>query len=1133
MNFFGGMAASLCNLWSGAIVKRHGRTLLIVLVFLSTIPSSSAFGSQPKQKTIEVSLHHRQNTEMLDREALLLFEMPQNPSGQDLVIYTTRSLVITPLMFSYSDEPKIAHSTPNDLYPENLVIMHVAVGPAFIRGLLEIVRSLFPRVETFQKGNSPTRREILTRADLAPRLLETDDHVVYGLEIHANVTLIDANGQPIDSIKGFSAIREAKKGEWATPGGCRSMSEQVLEAVLGQLAQGLAASKALRLHLRRLSEMRALPAALVTIARFDDTGEVLPNGRLDAGEEGHLLIQVTNHGSGPAYDVAVRVQSDRPQIAISGEGRLGELVPGGRKEVTLRVTGRLDLASAIAKLRIETTEKRGYGAQPVLFELPTARLVPARLEIIDVTLNDRTGRASGDGDGQPANGETIEAVVRVRNAGPGEAGGVAVSMTSRETSAEILEPKVVLPRIAANQVGEARLLFRLPLTLKAGELPLAFRAVEARGEPAGATAKEQSWPVRLRRPAVELAYRLFDGGSPGSSGNHDGQVNNGERIEVVMTPANRGDLPARGVRIAVESEDARLVPHPSSLDVGDLPAGTEGPAQRFSITVPRGFGLDRPAGDLHLSLTVSQQDFPSRREPIALAFRALRPELSLEAMTPPALARGSNGELGLRLRNTGTLRAEEVVLEVTAETPGVDLLDERGAPVRSRRIALGALDIGATSAEPRLGVEVRRSAAVGRASFRIALAQKDLPSTVASTGLTVGEEPAAVIAAPRTEERPAITPVPFPAAPATISFLRNTPGEHLLSEAAVLRFEIQSPADLAEVRLTQNGRRLPLEGARRSASAAGGLQIVQYELPVLLADGENRFEVVVVTRQGLRTVRALTLIRDRERGRVWVVAIGISKYQDSAIRDLRFADADARAIHDYFRDTLGVPEAQLFLWTNEQATLREIKSTLGTQLVAKANDPRDTVILYFAGHGMRDRVTGSLDPDGLSKYFLPYDASLADPYSTALEMDEVTNILRRLIPDRVVVILDSCFSGAAGGRSPFDPKSGGERAPISGEFLDRMAHVGKGRVVLTASGPDEAAQESADLGHGLFTYYLLEALHGAADANGDGDIDVHEVYAYVSEKVSRATKARQNPQLKEPDLVGQILIGRGAVRRLR
>jgi uncharacterized caspase-like protein len=127
------------------------------------------------------------------------------------------------------------------------------------------------------------------------------------------------------------------------------------------------------------------------------------------------------------------------------------------------------------------------------------------------------------------------------------------------------------------------------------------------------------------------------------------------------------------------------------------------------------------------------------------------------------------------------------------------------------------------------------------------------------------------------------------------------------------------------------------------------------------------------------------LFHDREVGRLWVVAIGISKYQDPSIPGLGYADADARAFYEYFRGTFSLPESQVFLRVNEQATLREVKSLLGTQLIARANDPKDTVILYFAGHGMRDRVAGSLDPDGLSKYFLPYDANRNDLYSTALE----------------------------------------------------------------------------------------------------------------------------------------------------
>jgi hypothetical protein len=906
-----------------------------------------------------------------------------------------------------------------------------------------------------------------------------------------------------------------------------------LDEAVDDLIKTVSSNRPLKFHLNELAQHRALPAGIATIARFNDEQALLPNGKLDAGEEALLLVQVSNRGPGPAYGPTIRITSDRPQVTMEGDREIGDLLPGQSKEVALRVAGSLDLTSTVATLRIETAEKRGYGAQPVLFELPIGKLVPPRLEIVDITLNDRpSGRTQGDGDGQPANGETLEAIVRVRNAGPGEAMGVTILMESSKAVAEVLEVKTVIPRIAANQVEEARLHFRLPMALQASELRLSFQAVETRGVQVGSANKEQTWKIRSKRPGIELAYRLFDGNSTGSLGNRDGLVNNGERIEVAVTLTNRGELPAQGLRMSIESADPKLVPRPAALEIGNLPVQAEGAVQRFAFEVPRTYGTDRSAGDLRFTLIISQQSFPSSREPITLTFRGLRPQLFLETMAPPALSRGTTGELVLRLRNSGTLPAEDVSVEVTSDAAGVDLLDERGLPVRTRKITIGSLAPQGVVPEQRLRVGVRRSATIGTAPLRITISQRDFSPLDRETVLAVTEEPAAVIAAAPTEERaPESLPSLAPSAPATISFLRNTPGEHLIAEAIVLRFEVQTPSELAEVRLTQNERLLPIDAAQRTTSTAGRLHVAQYEIPVRLEEGENHFEVVAVTRQGLRSARPLTLIRDREVGRIWVVAIGVSKYQDTTIQSLQYADADAQSVYDYFRDTFGLPKSQIFLLMNEQATLREIKSVLGTQLAARANDPRDTVVLYFAGHGMRERVTWSADSDGLSKYFLPHDTARHDLYSTALDMDEITNILRRLVPERVVVLLDSCFSGAAGSRSPFDPKAQGERALITGEFLDRMAHVGKGRVVLTASGPEESAQESASFGHGVFTYYLLDGLRGAADLSGDGEIDVHEVYRYVSEKVTRATKGRQNPKLKEPDLVGRILLGRGAARR--
>jgi hypothetical protein len=999
--------------------------------------------------------------------------------------------------------------------------------------LSEIVHRFFPKTTIYREGDAPGSEDIQIHAQVTSDFVEGEGTLLAVMKIQIVLTIADAKGRQAVVIQANSRGQSKWPVSWSVKSAWQQIATSSLGEAFDALIQGISRNRPLKALLEDLAKDRALPASLITTAQFNDKRALFPNGRLEAGEAGALQIQVTNRGSGPAYDVAVRVTGDPPQVAASGDGTVGDLRPGESKEIALRIAGSVDLPTTTARLRIETTEKRGYGAQPVLFELPAEKLVAPRLEIVDVSLNDRSsgGRTSGDGDGQPANGETLEAIVRVRNAGPGDAVGVTVSMTAPKAAAEILEAKAVIPRIPANRVEEARLLFRLPLALQASELSSSFQAVDARGPQVASVGKEQTWKIRTKLPGIELAYRVYDGSSTGSTGNRDGLVNNGERIEIGVTPTNRGDLPARGVKIAVEPADPKLVPRPAVLDVGDLPVQAEGTVQRFAFDVPRAYGAASPGGDLRFTLNISQQSFPIRREPLTLTFRNLRPQLSLETSVPPALARGAAGELILRLRNTGTLRADEVVVEVASEAAGIDLLDERGVPVPSRKIAFGALEPQGAVGEQRVGVQARRNAALGQAPLHLTVSQKDFASLIRDTALAVTEERAAVIAAP-VREAPEPAPASAPAATAAIAFLRNTQGEHLLSEAIVLRFEVQSPAELAELRVTQNERLLSIDTAWHTANLVGGVQVTQYEIPVQLEVGENRFEVVAVTRQGLRTARPLTLIRDPETGRIWVLAVGISRYQDPEIKPLQYADADARDIYNYFRDTFGLPENQIFLRLNEQATLREIKSVLGT-LIAKANDPRDTVILYFAGHGMRDRMAGSLDPDGLNKYFLPFDASRGELYSTALEMDEITGILQRLRPDRVVVLLDTCFSGAAGGRSPFDPRFEGERALISSEFLDRMAHIGKGRVVLTAGGPEESAQESADLGHGVFTYYLLDGLHGAADLSGDGEIDVDEIYRYVSEKVPRATQGRQNPKLKEPDLVGRILLGRGAARRRR
>lgn len=49
-------------------------------------------------------------------------------------------------------------------------------------------------------------------------------------------------------------------------------------------------------------------------------------------------------------------------------------------------------------------------------------------------------------------------------------------------------------------------------------------------------------------------------------------------------------------------------------------------------------------------------------------------------------------------------------------------------------------------------------------------------------------------------------------------------------------------------------------------------------------------------------------------------------------------------------------------------------------------------------------------------------------------------------------------------------------------------------MVLTASRAGEVSEERDDLGHGVFTYYLLEGLNAKADVDGDNLVTVDEAY---------------------------------------
>jgi uncharacterized caspase-like protein len=282
--------------------------------------------------------------------------------------------------------------------------------------------------------------------------------------------------------------------------------------------------------------------------------------------------------------------------------------------------------------------------------------------------------------------------------------------------------------------------------------------------------------------------------------------------------------------------------------------------------------------------------------------------------------------------------------------------------------------------------------------------------------------------------------------------------------------------------------------------------------------GPNTIKIKVIDKKGISTEEEINIIREKAFGKVWAVIIGINQYPN--VRTLKYAVNDAVGFKKYVKEFLGLPDDHIFFLINQDATKSRIETKLGTQLKRKAGK-EDTVIIFYAGHGAVETDPTNPDGDGFEKYLLPYDADLNDLYSTAISMDDVKKIFQRIRSERLIFIADTCYSGAAGGRTMMASKT---RANLSDRFYERVSK-GKGRVVISSCSANEISKEDDRLKHGIFSYFLLEGLKGEADQNQDGIITVSELFSYISREVPEASNQDQHP-VRRGETEGELVIGR-------
>jgi serine/threonine protein kinase len=227
------------------------------------------------------------------------------------------------------------------------------------------------------------------------------------------------------------------------------------------------------------------------------------------------------------------------------------------------------------------------------------------------------------------------------------------------------------------------------------------------------------------------------------------------------------------------------------------------------------------------------------------------------------------------------------------------------------------------------------------------------------------------------------------------------------------------------------------------------------------------------------------------------LVIGVGDYlRAERVEPLRFAAPDAIALAEALADPnlCAFPRDQVLLLTNGGARREALVQRLSRWLPEQAHGS-DLVVIYFAGHGMVQTV--GRREEG---FLLPYDADPNDVVTRGVAMSDLARWIDDLDTRAVVVCLDCCHAGKVFGQRGASPPTV-RNMELRPAVLQGMS--GRGRYLIASCDEGQKSFECAELGHGLFTYHLLEGIRGAADRDGDGRVGLAELFNYVSTAVSR------------------------------
>ena len=252
-----------------------------------------------------------------------------------------------------------------------------------------------------------------------------------------------------------------------------------------------------------------------------------------------------------------------------------------------------------------------------------------------------------------------------------------------------------------------------------------------------------------------------------------------------------------------------------------------------------------------------------------------------------------------------------------------------------------------------------------------------------------------------------------------------------------------------------------------------------------------------------------------EGGKTYAIIMGINNYLDGSIPNLMYAENDANLIAEKIK--AGASNNEVIIIDNP--TRSNIYNTLKT--IGEKITPNDKLIIYYSGHGFEYSYSNILKIDTGrlrqgEQYIMPSDFDPQDPILSGISVENINDYIQTYnLRYPTLVMIDACSnttvvddnyseSGTVdiytiGVLSTDDTsitnddnnldKQGNFFYPQNHTFyLDQMRmkpqqSLDPNLVVISSSSPDQKSIETSDLEHGVFSYFVGEALDAMSRTN--------------------------------------------------